>query len=287
MTTSPFGTPSAFGSAPSDSETDAPRQGAGQAGHAAPRSRKPLLAVGGAAAVVALGAGGWVLFGPSGDVEAEAVPQARGTGVAAAPAETEPEVVPVSEYDVLAGRNPFAAQVVEGGGGAAATTPVTTGTGTVASPGGTSVSSGSGSGSSSSVGGEVSVSVPGEAGPAGKDGAAGANGKNGTDGKNGADGADGLTPLFFTIKVIDVDERTKTVDAVVRTSAGQEGVTDLAVGSPFSADADSVASQVTYKLAGTDTTVPVDGQLDFVTITVDGVDYTTQVGETFLGFVYE
>ncbi len=40
-----------------------------------------------------------------------------------------------------------------------------------------------------------------------------------------------------------------------------------------------------YKAVGTD--LDADGQIDFVTVTVDGVDYTAHVGETLLGFVYE
>ena len=86
---------------------------------------------------------------------------------------------------------------------------------------------------------------------------------------------------------MDIDEATNTVDAVVRTSLGETTPIDLPVGSAFDASADSPASVIVYKSVGTDITTPAPtAQFDFVTVTVDGVDYTAHVGETFLTFVY-
>ena len=72
---------------------------------------------------------------------------------------------------------------------------------------------------------------------------------------------------------------------MVRTTGAETTPIDLPVGSPFDADPETVAGQVVYKAVGTD--LDGDTQIDFVTVTVNGVDYTTHVGETFLGFVYQ
>ena len=262
MTTSPFGAPNQFGTAPS-----APPAGASAAGPDPGSSRKPLLYVlGGVVAVAAVGAGAFFLLAPGDSDEPVAVPPvARGTGTAVEP---EPVVPDEPVLVTQSSRNPFASLVLPGGAGAAATAPES-------SSGTTSGSPGTSSGGSSSGG-----SAPASAGADGQDGQ---DGRNGKDGKNGANGADGLTPMFITIQLVDVDESDNTVDAVVRTSSGETTSIDLTVGSPFGAD--SVAGKVLYKAVGTD--LDADGQIDFVTVTVDGVDYTAHVADTLLGFVYE
>lgn len=258
MTTSPFGAPNPFGgpsAAPEPSAAAAPAT-----------SRKPLLfAVGGVAAVAALGAGAFFLLSPDEVDEPLAVtPPAAGGGAVDEP--TDEETAPAEP--VLAtqsSRNPFAALVLAGGGGAAATAPEAT---PASSGGGSTVTTGGGGG------GTPAPATPGEKGDKGDPG------PKGDPGAKGPAGSDGKTPTWVTLVLDDVQESADSTGSfTVRNAAGEYPVTGVTVDDPIYQFGPTVSVVVT----GYDD-VDADGQVDRVQLAVVGasaapVPYSLWVGQ--------
>ncbi len=263
MTTSPFGTPNPFAS-PEDTTA-----GAAVVTPLAPeagRSKRTPLLIGLVGVAVAATVGtGLFFYSQSGDdtsneteLALPADPDAT-PSPAATPTDTSTPLPTVTQYN---GRNPFAAQVVEGGGAAApASTPVAT---------------------TAPVGGSSAFGDGAKAGAAGTDGANGATGPRGPAGPRGAAGAAGLTPQFATVTLVDGDPVTGAADFTLRSEAGQIDIVDLAVGEPMHVD--EPGSWVEYEAMGVDG--DSDGVLDTVTIQMGDVLYTIALGETVLLWQY-
>lgn len=177
MSTNSFGTPNAF--APSSSAAGASSEPAAPVVEAASRGRRPLVLGGVAGAAVLAAVGAWFVLPSLLGVD---VPE---QSPLPAPAASAPAVEPSPEPEALvptltdsAGRNPFLAQVSEGGAGAGApaagsastaqTSTTQTSGSTTVSGGGTSVGTSGGTTSSGAAGADGRDGAAGPAGPAGQ-----------------------------------------------------------------------------------------------------------------------
>lgn len=209
MTTSPFGqAPPAFGAVPPPTSPapSAPPETPETPEPSEPRRRRFLLAAGAAGVATALAA---FLVLPGVLAGSDETASAPPTG-AAAPAPTEPQVVPVSPLPSLtqvAGRNPF--QPLTAGSGTAGETALQSEVGATAGSTPTSASTGA----------AVGTSAPaGAAGADGADGIDGIDGLNGLEGLPGADGAPGESPeyVWVTYRGPNAEGTAGTFDIITR-----------------------------------------------------------------------